>query len=134
MNVDASEHFKNILKKLPSYGTEQLLIRKFINNVIQNGLFNANNSVFPGKISHSWAALESGDPRYSYAKENNLWHYHIGYQCYFPSKATYKCSEWIIHFIWHKFDKSKCNEIKLVDYTPHKVNGAFPQPQEQKLI
>lgn len=134
MNIDASQHFKTILKALTNNGPEQILIKKFINNLFQHPLPDNDYAIFPGKLSESWAGLEEGSSLYAHARENHLWHYHIGYQTYWKSSKKYKTSEWVIHFIWHKSNRSKCNEIKLVDYTPHKVDGSFPLPNTNKLV
>lgn len=134
MIVDASLHFKQILKELPHNGNEHILIKRFLNNVIQHYLPDESYSIFPGKLSESWANLEENDPLYVHAKQNHLHHYHIGHTCYWKTTKKYKTSEWVLHFIWDKNDRSKSNEIKIVDYTPHKVNGEFPIPRSKKLI
>lgn len=133
--LNASNHFQKLYESLEKKRrNEQELIKRFVLAYKQHGMPDEDYSVFPGKLSESWAGLDLTSSLYVHAKENHLHHYHIGYTTYWSTKKKYKTSEWVIHFIWHKSDRSKWNEIKIVDYTPHKLNGEFPLPSKEKLI
>ncbi len=59
-----------------------------------------------------------------YARQNNLWHYHIGIPSYEQSEQGDMVSEYILHYV--KGD----NEIKIVDMSYH---PPFELPSEDYL-
>ena len=132
-NVNISSNFEKLYDSLSGNKSEQQLILNFMFKVNKKGLFNYNNDDFPGKLAKSWSGVKPDNLNHIYAKENNLWHYHIGHTQYVKGDKDFMTSEWIVHFIWNRFDHLKNHEIKLVDYTPHKINGAFPHPQPHKF-
>ena len=71
---------------------------------------------YKGKITFSWKGLNHKDPAYQYAKNNDLWHIHIGLPSFRKSAfGQYYTSDMILHFQWI----NKGNVIKVVDVTPH---------------
>jgi hypothetical protein len=80
---------------------------------------------YTGKITPSWSGLHCTDPIYQYAKNNDLWHYHIGIPKYVSNHNKYKTSDWVLHFQW----PDKGNRITLVDICYHyKSDGTFHMP------
>ena len=94
-------------------------------------------SKYPGKISPSWSNLSFVHPDYQYAKDNSLWHYHIGLPSYrrWPN-CSYQTSDKILHFQW----PDRGNKIYLVEIAPHSQNSSkilnknqFTLPTPEKL-
>lgn len=88
-------------------------------------------AAYPGKITPSWKGLESSDPKFSYAFDNELWHYHIGLPSYKTSRhGGYLTSDKVLHFQW----PSKSDHILLVDLYDHYTwNGVFWLPPQASL-
>ena len=90
----------------------------------------ADFSKFPGKLAPSWSKLSSGDPVYSYARSNDLWHYHVGFPHYSQVYPKYQTSDWLLHFQW----PGGGNHIDLVDlYQHYTSSGAFYLPPPNAL-
>lgn len=84
-----------------------------------------NFDVFPGKVSHSWANIDSSDANYTYAQANNLWHYHVGIPQYTTRHGKYKTSDWVVHFQW----EYGASHIHIVDMHYHySSDGVFYLP------
>lgn len=128
-----STYFKQKYKDIND-PQQQQLIRNFATDVGNYGLFPNPLFQFPGKLGPSWSNLDSDDSKAIYAKKYKLWHYHIGHTQYTQGNGPYLVSDWIVHFIWDKYSPANCNNIKLVDYTPHKILGSFPQPLPHTLV
>ncbi|MEX6157883.1 hypothetical protein [Providencia manganoxydans] len=87
-------------------------------------------SCYEGKITYSWKGLETTDARYVYARENQLWHYHIGIPEFRSEHSKYKTSDWVLHFQWDR----DSNSIFLVDMYKHYTrDGKFYLPDEKYL-
>ncbi|UKY38199.1 hypothetical protein [Pantoea dispersa] len=85
---------------------------------------------YVGKISPSWANLDSDHPNFTYAMSNSLWHYHIGLPKYTQRHAKYFTSDWVVHFQWRQGD----THIHLVDMCYHyTADGKFYLPGPQYL-
>lgn len=85
---------------------------------------------YEGKISPSWASLNITDTNYHYAKQNHLWHYHIGIPIYEQRHSKYKTSDVVLHFQWQK----NSTEIYLVDIYQHYTKaGNFYLPSKDYL-
>ena len=132
-NVIFSKNFEKLFESLATDNEKQLILN-FLFKVRKKGLFNITTDDFPGKLAKSWSGTKPDNPKHQYAKDNNLWHYHIGFQEYIKNSRGESTSEWMVHFIWKRYDKTNCKEIKLVDYTPHTINGGFPHPTTDKFI
>lgn len=86
-------------------------------------------SKYEGKISPSWHGNGSEEDK-QYAKDNHLWHYHVGIPDYQQVHNTYKTSDYVLHFQW----KFKGNHIALVDLCYHyRSDGSFYIPSEKYL-
>ncbi|AWB65156.1 hypothetical protein C2869_01270 [Saccharobesus litoralis] len=86
-------------------------------------------SKYEGKIAPSWSGNGSEEDK-KYAKENHLWHYHVGLPEYEQLHDSYKTSDYLLHFQW----KFKGNDISIVDmYRHYKIDGSFYLPSEKYL-
>ena len=54
---------------------QQDKVDDFLDIYEEVGLVDFN--AYPGKITPSWKGLTQADPRYTYAFNNELWHYHV---------------------------------------------------------
>lgn len=124
--VQYSFHFENYTAGITE--TEQRQIVKFIMTFQKYGLGNFDN--YEGKVGPSWKVDD--EEVHEYAKQNNLWHAHVGYPEFSQVHNKYKTSDYVVHFIWDKYNTY--NTIKLIDYTPHKIDGKFPIPEEYKFV
>jgi mRNA-degrading endonuclease RelE of RelBE toxin-antitoxin system len=107
---------------------QQDKILDFVETFEQHGL--SDFSKYNGKISQSWATLQEEDINYHYAKNNNLWHYHIGIPHYKQLHQKYKTSDVVLHFQWH----NQGSTVYLVDiYDHYKVDGSFYLPPPEYL-
>lgn len=91
---------------------QQRKVLQFVQCYYQHGL--NDFSVYKGKISPSWkgAPLEKA----AYARQNALWHYHIGLPTYRQSPSgSYLTSDQVLHFQW----KDKGKHVDLVDLYDH---------------
>lgn len=89
-----------------------------------------NFDVYEGKISPSWIGLVHESTTYAYARQNHLWHYHVGMPTFVVRHNKYKTSDYVLHFQW----KDKGNEIKVIDYCYHYTEiGDFYLPDETYL-
>lgn len=103
---------------------QQDAIRSFTHTFEQYGL--RNETFYPGKLRSSWATLVASDPVYSYAKDNDLWHYHLGLPAYKQSQYGYSTSDWLLHFQW----VNNGDHIDLVDVCYHQCSdGSFYLPK-----
>lgn len=120
----------NFAKEFERYPKDQQdSISDFLFTYQQFGL--RNETKYPGKLSCSWANLLATDPNFVYAKDNNLWHYHIGLPAYMQAARGYRTSDWVLHFQW----ENAGNHIDLVDTCYHKkANGQFYLPSADYLI
>lgn len=85
---------------------------------------------YQGKITPSWKGLDDNDPKYSYAKSNNLWHYHVGLPVYVQKHPKYKTSDWVLHFQW----SYGADDIHIVDMCYHyTADGVFYLPSPDYL-
>jgi mRNA-degrading endonuclease RelE of RelBE toxin-antitoxin system len=123
--VTKSKKFSLEFKNFPEQQQNKIL--DFILNFKQNGL--KNFSFYEGKISHSWKNLEENSDKYKYAKNNKLWHYHIGIPEYIQNHLKFKTSDVVLHFQW----KDEYT-IKLVDiYDHYDSKGIFYLPKKKNL-
>jgi len=92
----------------------------------------ADFSAYPGKITPSWKGLPQSDPRYSYAFNNELWHYHVGLPNYQRSRfGEYYTSDKVLHFEW----PSRGSHICLVELYDHYTwDGVFWLPPVEALL
>ena len=91
----------------------------------------ADFSLYPGKISHSWAGLEPHDPNYQYAEANALWHYHVGIPEFQQTHEKYQTSDWVLHFQW----PDQGDFVKIVDiYSHYDRHGNFYMPPGEFLL
>jgi len=110
----------------PNFQQDKIL--DFVEIFEQWGL--SDFSKYNGKISPSWSGLEKTETNYDYAKNNNLWHYHIGIPKYQQLHPKYQTSDIVLHFQWH----NKGNIIYLVDiYSHYKNDGSFYLPSPRYL-
>ncbi|EMX1259838.1 MULTISPECIES: hypothetical protein [Klebsiella pneumoniae complex] len=87
-------------------------------------------SCYQGKISASWSNLDETDANYIYAKDNDLWHYHVGLPEYVQRHPKYYTSDWVVHFQWVE----RGNHIHLVDMCYHYTyDGQFYLPKPEYL-
>lgn len=85
---------------------------------------------YEGKITSSWSGSDMSKSDYEFAKDNHLWHYHIGIPHYTQVHGKYKTSDWVLHFQW----PNKGNIIALVDlYVHYKGDGSFYLPPKKNL-
>lgn len=90
-----------------------------------------NFAAYPGKITPSWKGLDAHDPKFAYAFNNALWHYHVGLPSYRQSPSgNYQTSDKVLHFQW----PGKGSHICLVDLYDHYTwNGVFWLPPQESL-
>jgi hypothetical protein len=106
-----------------SYQPDQKLkVGEFIHLYQANGL---DPTVLPGRISPSWMNLQSTHPNFAYAKNNFLWHYHIGLPQYTKSVYGDRTSDWVLHFQW----VGRGSHIDLLELSTHQVMGKFYLPR-----
>lgn len=120
-DVIYSKPFSRLYKTLDP--VEKYKINNFIATFQNHGLANFKN--FQGKIAKSTNNLPAESEGYEVALKYCLWHYHTGHPRYVYN-GYYNTSEYILHFAWDK--QNMPDNILLVDYTPHKISGAFPIP------
>jgi hypothetical protein len=119
--------FKKEFTNYPTYQQDKILDFTDIYEVY--GLSNFDK--YEGKITPSWSNLDPSDPNYSYTRDNNLWHYHIGIPEYKQMHSKYKTSKVVLHFQW----EDKGNIINLVDLYNHYLrDGTFYLPPKISLI
>lgn len=120
--VERSDLFAQQFKHFPA--GDQVKIADFIIHCQTHGL-----TRLPGKIRHS-DNVPGTDPDYytkvRYARDNYLWHYHIGIPVYDRPAPwiPYLTSEYVLHF--QKFPGNKV--IRIVDLGDHDPM-LLPQPQ-----
>lgn len=118
------EEYKNYPKD------QQNAVALFIKTFLTYGL--NDFSKFEGKVACSWKGLSDNHPHFTFAKDNSLWHYHIGIPDYQQSPYfEYKTSDYVLHFML------LCNRTKivLIDTTCHyRVDGSFWLPRPEYLI
>lgn len=131
MNNQYTWGFKiQFAKEYKNYPTYQInKIDDFLDTFEAYGLMDKTKYI--GKISHSWK-VEPSNPNHSYAKENNLWHYHIGLPTYRTIQGkNHKTSDLVLHFQW----EYSSTHINLVDiYDHYKIDGTFYLPPSTYLI
>ena len=124
--VKFKEKFAQEFKNFPTDQQDKIL--DFIEIFQKFGL--SDFTKYEGKISPSWAGLKITDTNYHYAKQNHLWHYHIGIPIYEQRHSKYKTSDVVLHFQWHK----NSTEIHLVDIYQHYTKaGNFYLPPKDYL-
>lgn len=107
---------------------DQDKILDFVEQFERCGLADFSN--YEGKIAPSWSNLTPDHPSYIYAKDNDLWHYHIGLPEYIQRHPKYKTSDWVLHFQWTVGGR----ELNLVDMCYHyTADGEFYLPSERYL-
>ncbi|MBS9779171.1 MAG: hypothetical protein KGV51_00955 [Moraxellaceae bacterium] len=108
------------MKNFPN--ADLIKIKAFENHVKQHGFDGLKGR------NKSSANVPRNDPdwltKVQYARQYNLWHYHIGIPSYEESEKGDMVSEYILHYV--KGD----DEIKLVDMTSH---PPFVLPSEEYL-
>lgn len=109
---------------------QQTAILNFVDIYEQYGLDDFDR--YRGKITPSWKGADPDSPEYRYARDNHLWHYHVGYESYTPSRfGKYETSKWVLHFIWDK----RQNYIVLVDLAEHyRADQSFYIPGPKYLL
>ncbi len=117
--------FANEYQKFPQYQIDK--IDKFLDTYEVFGLM--DKSKYEGKLSHSWK-VETTNPNHSYAKQNNLWHYHIGLPNY-KYGTPHKTSDLLLHFQW-VYGSTHINLIDIYDH--YKADGKFYLPSTAYLI
>lgn len=125
--VSFSAQFALEYSRFPKY--QQDKVDDFIDIFSIHGL--GDFSKYPGKITYSWKGLSPTDPVCIYAKDNELWHYHIGIPTYTARPdIPYQTSDWVLHFQW----PGKGTTIALVDlYSHYTSTGVFYLPPESAL-
>jgi hypothetical protein len=114
LEVRLSGFFSDLYDQLPDRDLD--LIDAFWDHCERYG-----HESWKGKVKPSWDLpwdYPFRSQRVSHAREHNLWHAHIGFPEWKPSKnlnATYQVSDWVIHF--QNF--STVGYIKLVGYGFH---------------
>ncbi len=110
----------------PEYQQDSVL--DFTDKFEEVGLSDFSN--YEGKITPSWKGLGTDDPKYTFTKDNHMWHYHIGLPEYKQKHGKYKTSTVVLHFQW----PDKGTEISLVDLYDHYTSeGVFYLPPEHYL-
>lgn len=108
---------------------QQTKVLAFVATFQTFGLTDFTN--YPGKITPSWKGVSMAHPNYSYARQNHLWHYHIGIPHYSQVHARYKTSDWVLHFQW----VNQGAHIDIVDiYSHYLSDGTFYLPPSSTLI
>lgn len=103
-------------------------IGQFLYTYQEHGL--ADQTKYQGRISPSWMNVPTNHPNHVYAKDNHLWHYHVGLPSYSGSGTWGQTSDWVLHFQW----PDKGPVIQLVDlYTHHTSDKLFYLPSEAYL-
>lgn len=128
--MDFIVHYKaNFSKEFKQFPRDQQdSILDFILTYEENGLIDFKK--YKGKISCSWSNLDENSQKYKYAKDNDLWHYHIGIPKYIKKHEKYETSDYVLHFQWI----GKGNEISLIDvYKHYDIKGNFYLPNESYL-
>lgn len=123
MQVKYSALFKQMLKNFPK--ADQLKIRAFETHVRQHGF-----SGLEGRNKSS-ADVPTDDPNWlqkvRQARDNNLWHYHIGIPHYDEScRYGDKTSKYVLHYIYDHVE----DILTLVYMSPH---PPFELPDESYL-
>ncbi len=123
-----SATFSNEFPNFPQDQQDKIL--DFLDIYEAHGL--ADRSRYPGKITHSWNTLLPSHPNYNHAKQNDLWHYHIGLPSYtVRPHGRYKTSDWVLHFRW----PHRGTHIDIVDlYTHNKSDGTFYLPPSNTFV
>ncbi|KWV73389.1 hypothetical protein PFL603g_03499 [Pseudomonas fluorescens] len=125
IEVRLSTYFSDLYDQLPNRDLD--LIDAFWEHCESYGL-----NGWEGKIKPSWLVpYEYADRsvRIKHAKLNNLWHAHIGFPTWKPSRnpdQSYKVSDWVVHFVNRESD----GYIRLVDYGFH---NPFHLPSSREL-
>lgn len=87
-------------------------------------------NLYEGKIAQSWSGPDMSKEDFDFAKDNDLWHYHIGIPNYTQVHGKYKTSDWVLHFQWPNMG----NSIALVDlYSHYTRDGRFYLPKAKNL-
>lgn len=87
-----------------------------------------------GKVKPSWDLTwnyPNRSARATYARDRDLWHAHVGYPCWRPSRnpdATYQTSDYVLHFTYREGD----DFLKLVEYSDH--GNPFRLPTDDYLL
>ncbi|EMQ4855843.1 hypothetical protein AAIB78_000677 [Morganella morganii] len=125
-NWEFSGLFAREFKNFPLDQQDKIL--DFVDVYENNGL--SDFSCYEGKIACSWRGLDTTDAKYTYARQNELWHYHIGIPEFRSQNGKYKTSDWVLHFQWDR----KNNTISLVDMYKHYTrDGIFYLPDPAYL-
>lgn len=108
---------------------------KIIVDVIKKfGKYGPRNKTFlPGKLVESYSGLSTNHPDYTFARDNNLWHYHCGLPIY-VDRGKYKTSDVLIHFQWDSTstDDSVYSKLTFLDIFSHyDENGNFYLPRDK---
>ncbi len=114
-------------KEFVNYPLDQKkAVYEFVQTYQEHGL--GNFSRFQGKIAASWRNATPEDE--AYAREHNLWHYHVGLPIYEQSPyGDYMTSDWLLHFKWDSNE-----HIILVDIFQHsQSSGKFYLPSPTYL-
>ncbi|NMT51012.1 hypothetical protein, partial [Vibrio parahaemolyticus] len=94
-----SKAFAKDFENFPTKDQDKIL--DFLDIFEEYGL--ADFTKYEGKITPSWKGESISSEDYQYAKDNHLWHYHIGIPDFVERHDTYKTSDWVLHFQWiHK--------------------------------
>jgi hypothetical protein len=110
---------------------QQTKIAEFIALYKQVGL--DDFSKYQGKFNCTWDTLNENDPKFVYARENCLWHYHIGLPYYTPG-VQHDTSDWLLHFQWMNWPV-RATHIELVDIYKHYTwDGKFYIPPPATLV
>tara|TARA_B100001063_G_C16663066_1_gene502115 strand:+ start:23 stop:448 length:426 start_codon:yes stop_codon:yes gene_type:complete len=120
--VLASNHFVRVLQNLehkksptgyPEELPDALKVAHFVSEYLQNGFTDA----LRGRNKPSWV-VPTDDPQWlnkvRYARELNLYHYHIGIPVYEKSRHGDYTSEYVLHY-----QQLDIKTIKLVDLDDH---------------
>ncbi len=121
MNVTFGKLFNEQSKNYPLEDKRKL--RLFIIHVKKHGFTglkgrNKSSSDVP-RNDPNWLA------KVQYARQHNLWHYHIGIPNYEESEKGDMVSEYILHYVKGE------QEIKIVDMSSH---PPFVLPSEDYLV
>lgn len=116
--------YKQFSIEFPNFPVDQQnKVLDFIDIFEQHGL--TDFSRYEGKITPSWKGMNVSESNYRYARDNSLWHYHVGIPEYRQVHSTYKTSDMVLHFQW----PGKGSHVNLLDmYYHYDSEGLFYLP------
>jgi hypothetical protein len=123
--VDFGQQF---LKEWKQYTRDQQAhVTSFVALVKAHGL---DQTKLPGRLTASW--LGAGQADFTYAQQNSLWHYHLGYPTWRDKgPGVPKTSEWVLHL---QYIDGGTHMTVLDLYEHYLRNGQFYLPRGPHMV